>query len=77
MTAAASSTSTATEITLVVAVFFLLLVLIVVARSVFRSNDPPAARRFRVGVFVERDHELEEKGSAPTRDRPPSSTPEA
>ncbi len=55
----AAGTSTATEITVVTAAFFLLLVLIVTARSIFRSNDPPAARRFRVGVFIERDHELE------------------
>ena len=53
------ATSNATEITAVVAIFFLLLVLIVAARSVFRAKDPPAARRFRVGVFVERDHERE------------------
>ena len=52
--------STATEITAIAAGFFLLLVLIVAVRSVIRPNDPPAARRFRVGVFVERDREPEQ-----------------
>jgi hypothetical protein len=55
----AAPVDTPTQITLVVAIFFLLLALIAVARSMFRSDDPPEARRFRVGVFVERDHERE------------------
>jgi hypothetical protein len=48
--------SDATVITAIIVSFFAVLVLAVLARSLF-TRDPPAARRFRVGVFVERDHE--------------------
>ena len=46
--------SNATEITAIVASFFILLALIAAARALFRKG-PPEPRRWRVGVFVERD----------------------
>lgn len=46
--------SDATVIVGIVAAFFLLLALIALARTVSR-RFPPSYRRFRVGVFVERD----------------------
>lgn len=47
--------SDATAITAIIAAFFLILALITLARTIFRTN-PPSAKRFRVGVFIERDH---------------------
>jgi hypothetical protein len=51
-----ASVSDATLITGIVVLFFALLALLAFGRAIFR-RDPPAARRFRIGVFVERDHE--------------------
>jgi hypothetical protein len=51
-----ASTSDAVTLVLIVAVSLLVLVLILVVRSVLRTV-PPITRRFRIGVFVERDAE--------------------
>ncbi len=51
-----TATSAATQITALVVGFFALLALLAVARAIFRPSAP-TPRRFRVGVFVERDHE--------------------
>jgi hypothetical protein len=48
--------SQATAITAIIVAFFALLALVAFGRAMFRRH-PPAARRFRVGVFVERDQE--------------------
>jgi len=45
--------SNATAITAIVAGFFILLALIALARTLFTHTTQP--RRYRVGVFVERD----------------------
>jgi hypothetical protein len=59
--AAVAVLSTATSVTLVVAAFFALLALIAFARWLLaREQGPARYRRFRVGLFVERDRELEE-----------------
>lgn len=47
--------SDAETITLAVVGFFVILMLLVFARVVLRKV-PPSFRRFRVGVFVERDN---------------------
>jgi hypothetical protein len=51
--------STPTEIVLIAACVLIVLALLAFGRTMFRRY-PPAARRFRVGVFVERDHEQTE-----------------
>jgi hypothetical protein len=48
--------SDATLITAIAALFFLAMALLAAGRAMF-SKGPPLARRFRVGVFLERDHE--------------------
>jgi len=50
----------ATTITAIVVAFFALLAIIALVRSIFRRDDPPPTKRFRVGVFVERDHGVDE-----------------
>lgn len=61
------ATTDATKIVAILAAFFLLLALIAVARAMFTRN-PPTARRFRVGVFVERDHEAQPDDTPPKGD---------
>lgn len=48
--------SDATVITAIAAVFFAVIAVLAFGRAMFRRY-PPTARRFRVGVFIERDHE--------------------
>jgi hypothetical protein len=60
----ASSLSTPTAIVLIAACLFVVLALLAFGRTMFRRH-PPAARRFRVGVFVERDHEQTEDDTDP------------
>jgi len=48
---------TATAVTAIAVGFFLLIAVVVLARLIFRKDQPPAAKRFRVGVFIERDRE--------------------
>jgi hypothetical protein len=52
--------SSATSITAILAAFFVLMGVIALVRSIFRRESPPTERRFRVGVFVERDHVSDE-----------------
>lgn len=47
-------------ITLIAAVWFLLLALIAVSRTVMRKV-PPISHRFRVGIFIERDHKTSDE----------------
>jgi hypothetical protein len=54
--------SDATTITGLLTTFFVLLALIALARSMLRDKGAPQDRRFRVGVFVERDRAPAETG---------------
>jgi hypothetical protein len=58
--------SNAAIIVLAVAAFVLILALIATGRSLF-TRTPPKARRFRVGVFIERDREAGNDYDAPER----------
>lgn len=44
----------ASTVTIIIVGFFVFLVLVAVARTVMR-RDTPAYRRYRLGIFVERD----------------------
>jgi hypothetical protein len=63
--------TTPTAITLIVAAFFVLLALIALGRAMF-TREPPRAKRFRVGVFVERDREGAEKPASDEQPEKPS-----
>jgi hypothetical protein len=52
----AARLSDATIVVIVIAAFIVVLALIATGRSLF-TRTPPRSRRFRVGVFIERDHE--------------------
>lgn len=60
--------SDATVITLVVVGFFVFVVLVVVTRSVMRRDTLPY-RRYRLGVFVERDNCRADRDASTGRDR--------
>jgi len=47
--------SEATSITAIAAGFFIAVALISLARALWVKHRPPRSRRYRVGVFVERD----------------------
>jgi hypothetical protein len=49
----------AVQITLVVAIFFIVIALIALARTLYTKVRPP--KRWRVGLFVERDGERDEE----------------
>jgi hypothetical protein len=56
--------SEATQITISIGGFFIALALLALLRVIFRKDpSPPTWRRYRVGMFVERDpHDTDDKG---------------
>ena len=53
--------SEATSITAIAAGFFVALALISLTRALWVKHRPPRSRRYRVGVFVERDAQPQEQ----------------
>lgn len=58
-------------VVVVVAVFFILLAMLATGRSLY-TRDAPLERRFRIGVFIERDREKSGNGNPPESESGPT-----